>query len=284
MKKKKEKSFMDTVREIDEQEKIEKENLKKKYKELEEKKRLEHEEQLKKDKIEILKKKQGLIESNDEEKNENENKNISFVQKIKNFIFFNKWWLGLAVFAVALVSFLSFQLLTKEKPDLIVLLITDDTSLQNNSVKIEEFFEGYIDDFNNNGKIEVSVYDLPMNELEIKNDYTRGNATGLSTQLQLGEAVIVITDDVANEYISSDDILLDLENQFPDSKYVKGTGFYLSETSFASRLGLDVKLDDDICIGIREVKDEYSFKKKMQKEFNEAFPVLENIINDLEEK
>jgi hypothetical protein len=181
-----------------------------------------------------------------------------------------------------LAAFLVIQLITRERPDMIVLLITDDTQLQNNTTKIEEFFENYIDDFNGNGKTEVTVYNLPMNEQEVINDYTRGNATGLSTQLQMGEAVLIITDDDANEYIDSDNILVNLEDQFPDDENVKGTGFYLSDTDFLKDLGLDGTLDSDICISIREVKDSYSFKKKMQKKFNQAYPVLEKIINDLD--
>ena len=65
-------------------------------------------------------------------------------------------------------------------------------------------------------------------------------------------------------------------------RQIKDTGLYLSDTIFTDEIGYEGKLDDDICLEIREVKDEYSYKKKMQKKFNQAYPVLEKIINDVE--
>jgi hypothetical protein len=276
------KSFREVVREVDEQDRIERQQLKEKYREIEEKNKAEYEKNLKKEKIELLKRKQGVKDEVYIGDSVAIPQERTKWKKFTDYIYWNKWWLGLVTFAVLLAAFLVIQLITRERPDMIVLLITDDTQLQNNTTKIEEFFENYIDDFNGNGKTEVTVYNLPMNEQEVINDYTRGNATGLSTQLQMGEAVLIITDDDANEYIDSDNILVNLEDQFPDDENVKGTGFYLSDTDFLKDLGLDGTLDSDICISIREVKDSYSFKKKMQKKFNQAYPVLEKIINDLD--
>lgn len=279
-KKPKNKSFFETVREVDELEAKEREELRQKYKEQEQQQRTEYEKQLSREKIELLKDKQGY-ESNIENTQEIKKKR-GFFRKIGDFLFYHKWWLIPAIFAVGLATFLTTQLLTRERADLIVLLITDDTQLQDKSDKIEEFFEQYCEDYNKNGKVEVSVYNLPINDEEIKNDYVRGNSSSLNVQLQMGEAVLVISDDYGNKYMDGDKILLNLQEQFPDCDKVKGTGLYLSNTIFTDEIGYDGKLDDDICLEIREVKDEYSFKKKMQKKFNQAYPVLEKIINDVE--
>lgn len=277
----KKKSFYDTVREVDEYEAEERKKLREKYKNEEEKQRAEYEKELNREKIELLKQKQGYSEESD--KIESKKKKRSFSKKVGDFIFFHKWWLILAVIAAILATFLTVQLVTREKADLIILLITDDDQLQNNSDKIEEFFEQYCEDFNNNGKIEVSVYNLPMNDEEIANDYVRGKSSALNAQLRMGEAVLVISDDYGNNYLDSENILLNLENEFPDCENVKGTGLYLADTIFTEEIGYEGDLDDDICLEIREVKDEYSFRKKMQKKFNQAYPILEKIINDVED-
>ena len=66
-KKPKNKSFFETVREVDELEAKEREELRKKYKEQEQQQRAEYEKQLSREKIELLKDKQGY-ESNIETK------------------------------------------------------------------------------------------------------------------------------------------------------------------------------------------------------------------------
>jgi hypothetical protein len=127
----------------------------------------------------------------------------------------------------------------------------------------------------------VAVYAMPLNEDEIAYDYQKGNFSKLTAQLDMGKAVLVMTDDTADELIDADYHFMDLEEALPDCKQVKGKGFYLADTNFAEAIGYEGKLDKDIRFSVREVHEEFSFAKKMQQTFDRDFPVFEKFVEDM---
>lgn len=276
------KSFRDVVKEVDELDRKQRIEAEKRQRKKEEAARDEYAKKIAREKIELLKEKQGVAEKKEEV--HEEKKKRGFWRKILDFFYFSKWWLFIAIFAVALASYLVYQLATKPRPDLIVLLVSDDEELFAKSDNIADFFEKYISDFNGNGKVEAAVYTMPLNETEIDYDYARGNSSRLSTELQMGEAVLMITNDTADKLLDTDNLYVDLSEEFPDYKDVKDKGFYLADTSFPEEIGYEGKFPKDTRISVRKLNKEFSFYKKMKKTYDKDFPVLEDIINDIGQK
>ena len=139
---------------------------------------------------------------------------MSFWKKLGNFLYHSKWWLGITVFIVGVFVFLIVDYVTKVRPDMIVLLITDDTEMQNHRQQLEEYLEQFTDDENGDGKVHVDIYPIPVSDNIDDMDYFTGNSTKLSAEFQMGEAVMVITDAKANEYIMADETLTDLSEKY----------------------------------------------------------------------
>ena len=279
-KKPKEKSLFEVARELEqqqqEQEKLAQELIQKK----EEEKRLAYEEQLKQDKLELIRLKQGLIaESETIHEEQKEQKKYSFSEKISNFIYHNKWWMGIGGFFTVLIGFLIFQVVTTVHPDMIILLVVDD-DLFNAACSdgISDIFAQYIDDINNDGKVVVDVYYMPASHETEKNDGNTGDMTKLFAEFQLGEAVLVISDEGADEYIVPDSTLVNLEEYFGDYQETQEMRFMLSGTDFANALEWDMPFDDDIYIGIRQVRKTMDSEEKMQEVYDISFPALEQFI------
>lgn len=107
---------------------------------------------------------------------------------------------------------------SKVKPDLIVMLLTDDAELQSDTTALEAYLEQFTDDENGDGKIQVDIYPIPVTDNIGENDYYTGDATKLSTQMMMADSVMVITDAKANRYIYADETLEDLETAFPATR------------------------------------------------------------------
>ena len=108
--------------------------LERQYAQHEKEKREAYERKLQDERIELMRMKQGLIEESEtiHEEKEEEIK-LTFGKKISNFFYHNKWWLGLAVFFVALGSYLAYDLITKPRPDMIILMLCDNKAVRNTS-------------------------------------------------------------------------------------------------------------------------------------------------------
>ncbi len=253
-----------------------------KKEEFTEQERLAYEEQLKEDKKELLKLKQGVIaESSTIYEQHEEKKQYTFSEKISNFIYHNKWWLGFAVFFAAMFGFLTWQVVTTVKPDMIILLLVhDDFFNAACSSGIEELFEQYIDDVNGDGKVSVDVYYIPASQETAERDGYTGDQTKLFAEFQIGEAVLVISDDGADEFIVPEHTLDDLEQYFSDYQETEGVRFMLKDTEFADRLEWDEPFDDDIYIGIRKVKKTMDSEATMQKVYDVSLPALEKFVQE----
>lgn len=286
-KKDKGKSFLETVREIDEKEKrMEEEAEEKRRLILEEKKKKEREaydRKIQQERIELMRLKQGVItESEMIPTKEDEKPKLSFWKKIGNFFYHSKWWLVITMFIVGVFTFMIVDYITTVRPDMIVMVLADDPTLQTSSSYLSDYFEQYVDDLNGDGEVSVDIYPIPVDDDIHVADYYTGNMTKLSSQFQLADAIMVITDAVANETILSDETLVNLEELFPDNRNVRGTGFYIRDTDFMEKVGYpDTVLDRDICIGLRKVTKTYDSIEKMQENYDYAYSVLEKIIDDL---
>lgn len=280
------KTIFQQAREIDRKEQLEKER---KYlenqmlrQEEDEKKREEYEALLKQDKINLLKDKQNT-DPQQNGNNENTEKKYTLRQKISNFFYHNKWWLGIGCFFVFAAGYMIYDVATKVNPDMTIMLLANDDLIYEKTAAVQELFGEYCGDRNGDGEINVSVYYMPLSEY-IKNNQAEmyvSSQTQLTALLQTDSNLLIIADDESSALLREDDVLLSLEKYYPDNKNVKDTGFFLSDTDFAEKIGYTGdSIADDVYIGIRKVQKNASYADSMREHFNEDFEVLKEFIND----
>ncbi len=282
------KSLFNQAREIDRKEKLEKEKKQReemqKQLEEEEKQREEYAEKLQQDKINLLKAKQNNEDNSLNEKTEK--KNYTIKQKISNFFYHNKWWLGIGCFFSFVLCYVIYDVATAVKPDMTIMLLANDEKLYQRTVQIQNYFGQYVGDRNEDGEVRINILYMPISDYLYNNQaevYMASN-TQLNAMLQTDESLIVIADEESSAILWNDELLLGLEKYYPDNEKVKETGFYISDTDFASKIEYDTTdsdIEDDVYIGIRKVEKGASYENSMREKFNEDFKILKQIIEDL---
>lgn len=286
-KKEKKQSIFETVRQVDENEKRKLEEKKAAAAKIEERKREQYNKTLAEERVELLKIKQGLITESDKiDLSPDDEKQYTFWEKIKNFVYHNKWWLGITTFFVLIAAFLVYDTLTTTKSDINIMLLCDDTELYTHYKDIGKYFDSLTEDYNNDGENYANVLYIPISDDENANTKSLSpydsNLTKLSSEFQMGETMLVIADKKSADLIIPDETLINLEELYPDNPNIKGYGFYLKGTDFASEIGYEENdIPDDLYIGVRKVDKNLSSAKKTKENYDHALIMLENVINDL---
>ncbi len=283
-KKEKQKSVFQIAREIEEQQQREEAEAEAKARELarqkKEQERIAYEKRIREERIELIRLKQGVIEESETIREEQEEeKHYTLWQRIQNFFYHNKWWLWIAVFLVFTGGFLVVQQVLKVRPDMVILLIADDPDFGTMCPEnISDLFEQYIEDENGDGKVRVDVYYIPSSEKSASRNMYSGESTKLFAEFKMGDSLLVISDDAADEFILPDQNMEDLEKHFGEYEEIDGHRFLLSGTAFDETIEWPYGIDEDFYIGIRCVKPTFSDAKKMQENFDIAFAALEQFI------
>ena len=280
--KKKRESVMDIARQMEEQARAQEQEAQRLVREREEQERQAYEEKLREERLELLRLKQGVIgESETIHEEQEEKRRYTLWERIGNFFYHNKWWLGIASFFVFVTGFLVWQTVTTVKTDMIVLLLVhDDYFNAACNEQIGTLFEQYIGDENGDGKVTVDVYYIPASDETAERSGYTGDATKLFAEFQIGEAVLVISDDGADQFIVPEHTLTDLEPSLGQYAQTDGVRFRLSDTEFAQAIGWEEPLDEDIYLGIRSVRETMDSEEKMQKVYDISFPALEKFAEE----
>ena len=281
-KEKKRESVMDIARQMEAQAQAQEQEARRLALEQAERERKQYEQQLREERLELLRLKQGVIDRSETIHEEHEEKpHYTLGQRIGNFFYHNKWWLGIACFFAFVTGFLIWQTVTTVKPDMIVLLLVhDDYFNAACNEQIGALFSQYVGDENGDGRVQVDVYYIPASdETADRSGYT-GDATKLFAEFQIGEAVLVISDEGADQFIVPEHTLTDLAPYFGDYAQTDGVRFMLADTDFAQAVGWEEDLDKDIYIGIRQVRETMDSEEKMQKVYDISFPALEQFVAD----
>ena len=250
------------------------EKLEAERREAEEKARAEYEKTLQDRKIELIKLKQGVIESSDVIKEVHEEKpKLTLSQKLSGMWYRSKW---LIIFAAAMVfafAYIIYDTATAEHPDFTVLAISSDTGLYYRSVELEEFMESYAYDANGDGEVSVLIYNITTDYGD-PNTATSAQAQIMS-QLQSGENVISISDE------STDFLMTDFREDYPDSDRFTENGLLLNCALTREKLKWEA-MPDNLYIGVRSAARLLSTSKdEMQEEIDKAMPVFEKIVEDV---
>ncbi len=258
--------------------------LERQYAQREKEKREAYEKKLQNEKIELMRLKQGIVEESEtiHEEKEEEVK-LTFWKKINNFFYHNKWWVGIGVFFVFLGSYLIYDLVSRPRPDMIILMLCDNAAV-GNSVYLEEYFSEFGEDSNKNGKTEVSVYYIPYGDDDYTN-YQNGVTNKLTTYLNNEEGIMLIGNDktISDLIVTPEEYLIDLSTLFPDNPHVQKYFFYLKDTDFAEKIGVPKNMmTDDMFFALRKPKDVMDASQEdMQKTYDKDIATFDRIINDL---
>ncbi len=241
-----------------------------------------HDRRLEQERLELLKLKHGVIEESETIHEETEEKvRLSLWGKIKNFFYHNKWWLGIGTVTACIAIFLIVNLVTRPNPDMIMLMIGENYTLNEES-GLTEYISSFCDDFNGNGKTEAAVYYIPYTGDQGK-DYANGVQTKLTVEVQSGEAVIVLGNNMADEVFYDTGSLVDLETLFPGNEHVNGCKLMLSGTRFAEKVGVPPSaVGDEWFLAIRKPqKLMNTSQKKMQKVYDRDVEVFIALVEDI---
>ncbi|MCM1227102.1 MAG: hypothetical protein NC320_06700 [Clostridium sp.] len=276
--------IFETIRQVDENERRKQKDEEEKALKRHDKKREEYAKKLAEDKVELLKLKQGVIDKSDKlELGNDEKKHYNIWQKFKNFIYHNKWWLGIGTFFAFIAAFLIYDKLTSVKSDIMLMMLCDDTELYEKYENMEIYFEGLAEDYNDDGKISADMLYIPISEDEDANNIGlyESNLNRLSAEFQLGETMLVIADKKSDDLVVPEENLIDLEKLYPDDPNVERYAFLLKNTDFAERIGFTGNIPDDLYIGVRKISSTLTPEKDMQENYERALDMLDKLIDDV---
>lgn len=266
-------------------------------KERAEKERLErerYEKKLERDRIELMKLKQGIISDEDIPHEAEPVKEYTAWEKIGNFFYHNKMPLIVGAVIVLLAVFLIRDVVTNKKPDVSIMIMASDSELDFRTGDIEKLLEPYCEDFNGDGEVYVRVSYLPAVYSDDNLDayFNQSAQTKLMAEFQSGDSIIVIADadtchTVGIDTVSEngnpvDPILVDMRTIYPDDENCTELGYMLSGTSFAE----DIKytaMSDSLFIGFRLPREALGVNmEKFTANYNNALKLWDNYLNRTE--
>lgn len=266
-------------------------------KERAEKERLErerYEKKLERDRIELMKLKQGIISDEDIPHEAEPVKEYTAWEKIGNFFYHNKMPLIVGAVIVLLAVFLIRDVVTNKKPDVSIMIMASDSELDFRTGDIEKLLEPYCEDFNGDGEVYVRVSYLPAVYSDDNLDayFNQSAQTKLMAEFQSGDSIIVIADadtchTVGIDTVSEngnpvDPILVDMRTIYPDDENCIELGYMLSGTSFAE----DIKytaMSDSLFIGFRLPREALGVNmEKFTANYNNALKLWDNYLSKTE--
>ena len=266
-------------------------------KERAEKERLErerYEKKLERDRIELMKLKQGIISDEDIPHEAEPVKEYTAWEKIGNFFYHNKMPLIVGAVIVLLAVFLIRDVVTNKKPDVSIMIMASDSELDFRTGDIEKLLEPYCEDFNGDGEVYVRVSYLPAVYSDDNLDayFNQSAQTKLMAEFQSGDSIIVIADadtchTVGIDTVSEngnpvDPILVDMRTIYPDDENCIELGYMLSGTNFAE----DIKytaMSDSLFIGFRLPREALGVNmEKFTANYNNALKLWDNYLNKTE--
>lgn len=288
-KKQKPKSFMQTVREIDAEERrkeLEEEARQNEERaKREEQRRKAYEEKLRKERLELIKLKQGVISEEDIPEEKVPEKKYSAWEKFTNFIYHNKAYLIVGALFIGLAAFLIQDLVTRERPDISAMYIASDYDMSYYSGQLTPLWSQYGEDVNGNGEKLVRLYYIPAGYED--NDrasayLAQSDRTKLIGEFQSGNMVMVIGDKESYQELGIlDGVFADCRELFPDDPYAEEIGYRLAGTDFMELLGCDTVDDTDLYVSFRKpMKTMGMSEEKMQTNFDYAVDFWRNFLSE----
>lgn len=199
-------------------------------------------ERLLREKRELLKLKQGIVEDSDiiEVDKPQEIPELHGWKKVENFFYHNKWYVIVGVLAALVIGYMTYDTLTQEKEDLYVIAVstTNASGIYVKQFDIEEAIERYCPDFDGNGYVHVGVNFINLSTENGANQFTDSDSFKFSAEVITGDGQLFLSDEgiVAKiaEMANDDEIqfFMDFSEKYPDAALYENVGLQLNTTGF----------------------------------------------------
>ena len=224
---------------------------------------IEEQQRQQREKAELLKLRQGIIEESEEipEDEPPKYEKPKGWKAVENFFYHYKWRLIGSIFAVALISFMVVQTVTRQKNDLYVLVIANSSSdgFYAKTADIEVALERYCPDFDGNGYVHVGVNYIDLSSKGGMAEYSDAQLDKFSAELFTGDSQLFLSDrqiiNLINSYTDTSDnvaeeiteesataevpmhseFFRDLSEEFPDAVLYQNVGVQLNSTGFTNQ-------------------------------------------------
>lgn len=276
----KDQGLLETIKKINAREELKRQERFEKLNELE---REEYGRKNAEEKVEVIKVRQGVSDGEELLSEDETERTYTFSQKVGNFFYHNKWWLGITTFLVLIAGFLIYDLVTTVRADVRLMFLSTNGEVYNYVEPMNEYLNSLVKDYNEDDRKQVDIVYIPVSiEIEDTNAY-QNSLTALSNQFQLGETMLVLGDDAVDEFIAPEKTLEDLSVYFPDDKQVKGSKYMLKGSGFAEKFGMkDEDIPDDLYIGVRRLPESNLSSEETNKENHaNAVETLKTLVRDL---
>lgn len=239
------------------------------------------------EKVELLKMKQGLIEESEvvPESGYEKSRELHGWEKFTNFLYLNKAFVVWGAIFVFIIGLCLGQYIFRERFDLHVIIVTSshDSELNWRYPDFERTLEKYCPDFDGNGKVNVTVNMIDRDAAgEVLTEMEQVNSEHLSAELMRAEAQLIIADEeFADWFIDEgrpEKYFLAQTDNFDGTLY-RNVGIRVNETGFTDDMNWK-GCPDDVIFLIREELNDGSGKVKRNAEYRErAREVLRNILD-----
>ncbi len=246
--------------------------------------REEYAKELSEEKVDLIRLKQGVITDSDKIFHDEEpEKKYTIWQKISNWFYHAKWWLGIAVFCVLVGGFLIYDYVTRPNPDIRLLMLSSDMTLYGQSEELCDLMELHCEDYTQDGEVLAEVIQVPVSErnMEASSQMAEAYYTQLMVQFQSDMCMLVLVDGESEAYVEPETMFVNLEELYPECELVDGWRFKLNDTDFAEKIGMTEPLRDGTCLALRKVTENLSSLEDVQKAYDKAVPVLEGLMEEL---
>ena len=248
--------------------------------------REEYAKTLQEEKVELIRMKQGEEFDHDLVYGEQqEERKYSLGEKIGNWLYHSKWWLGIAVFAAFIIGFLIYDHVSRVDPDIRVLILSEQPELFSRSFMLDDYLTPLTDDFNKDGQtVALSVY-VPTSENSMENSgaYAATYNSQLMMQFQTNTCMLVIADNDAEKYLDTNMMFVDLHALYPDCKFIDGYKLMLNQTDFGKKIGMENPFKEGAYLALRTAIENMNSLEEMQEAQDRAKAVLDKLIPELHE-
>lgn len=244
------------------------------------------------EKREILKLKQGIIDVEDseiiEEKRTEPYEKLHGRKRVENFFYHYKVPFIVITLAVLAVGYMIYDSVTRERNDLYVLAIatTNESGLYTKQLDIERALEQYCPDFDGNGYVHVGVNFINLSEAAGVSQYADAESYKFSSELFTGDSQLYLTDrgiiPLIKEIADDEDIefFRDLSEAYPDAALYENCGLQVNTTSF-TEVARWTSCPDTVGIYVRsEFADMTGNAEDAKIQRERALEVLNNIANN----
>ena len=246
--------------------------------------REEYAKELAEEKVDLMRLKQGVITDSDKVFREEEApKKYTLWQRIGNWFYHAKWWLGIAVFVGLLGAFLIYDYVTRENPDFRILLLSENPQLEADSGLLCDWLAGMCEDYNTDGKTLVSTVYIPVsdNTMDVGGTAVAAYNTQLYVQFQSDTCMLVLLDPDAEAYLQPEDMFVSVEELYPDCPFAEGRKLMIDSTNFVELSGVTGPLKEGSYLALRIPAETMSSQEDMQIAYDRAKAVLDQIVPQL---